>query len=80
MKGTFILDAFLFPMILCALATLFKAIILFLLNLLFGEAVPAYTLTAPVLWAEMALNTVTAPFLFAFLRRFNALLAGKEIS
>jgi rod shape-determining protein MreD len=79
LKGNLLLDVFLLPMILCALATLLKAIMLFLLHLLFGEAVPAYPLTAPVLWAEMALNTFTAPFLFAFLKRFKTLLAGKEI-
>jgi rod shape-determining protein MreD len=52
---------------------------LFLLHMLFGEAVPAYPLNAPLLWAEMALNTITAPFLFAFLKRFKTLLAVKEL-
>jgi rod shape-determining protein MreD len=80
LKGNLLLDVFLLPMILCAFATLFKALLLFLLHLLFGEAVPAYPLTAPLLWAEMALNTFTAPFLFAFLKRFNALFVGKEIA
>ena len=79
LKGNLLLDVFLLPMILCALATLLKALMLFLLHLLFGEAVHAYPLNAPVLWAEMALNTITAPFLFAFLKRFKTLLAGKEI-
>jgi len=79
LKGNLLLDVFLIPMILCALATFLKALMLFLLHLLFGESVHAYPITAPVLWAEMALNTVTAPFLFAFLKRFKTLLAGKEI-
>jgi rod shape-determining protein MreD len=79
LKGNLLLDVFLIPMILCALATLLKALMLFLLHLLFGEGVHAYPLTAPVLWAEMALNTIIAPFLFAFLKRFKTLLAGKEI-
>jgi rod shape-determining protein MreD len=78
LKGSFILGVFFLPMLLCALATLFKAIILFLLNLFFGDIVPAYPLLAPVLWAEMALNIITAPFLFAFLRRFKSLFMGKE--
>nr|AGS52302.1 rod shape-determining protein MreD [uncultured bacterium contig00061] len=77
MKGTFFLDAFLLPMILCAFATLFKALILFLLSLLFAGSVPAYPIIAPILWAELALNTFTAPFLFAFLKRFNTLLVGR---
>jgi rod shape-determining protein MreD len=61
MKGTFFLDAILLPMILCALATLVKALILLLLSLLFSEAVPSYSLTGPILWAELALNTLSAP-------------------
>ena len=78
MKGTFFLDIFLLPMILCAMATLLKALLLLLLNLLFSGAVPAYPLAAPVLWAELALNTVTAPLLFALLKRFSSLLAGGD--
>ena len=77
-KGTFFLDFFLLPMILCALATLFKALVIFLLHLIFAEAVPAYSLTTPVLWAELALNTLSAPFLFALLRRFRPLSAFRE--
>jgi len=79
LKGNLLLDTFLLPMILCALATLFKALMLFFLHLLLGEGVHSYPLTAPLLWAEMALNTITAPFLFAFLKRFKTLLAGKEL-
>jgi rod shape-determining protein MreD len=79
MKGNLILDVFLLPMILCALATLFKALMFFLLHMLFGESIPSYHLTAPLLWAEMALNTFTAPFLFAFLKHFKILIAGKEL-
>jgi len=74
MKGTFFLDVFLLPMILCALATLLKALLLLLFNLVFGEAVMAYSFAAPTLWAELALNTFTAPFLFALLRQFKSLL------
>jgi len=78
MKGTFYLDSFLLPMILCASATLLKALILLLLSLIFMGAVPSYSFFAPTLWAEMALNTVIAPFLFALLKRFGPLLAGRE--
>ena len=77
MKGTFFLDVFLLPMILCASATLIKAVILFALNLLMGGAVLAYPAAAPTLWAELALNTFTAPFLFALLRRFSSLLVRR---
>ena len=79
-KGKVILDFFLVPMVLCAMATLLKAALLFPLSLIFSGAVPAYSLTTPTLWAELALNTLTAPLLFAFLRRFNTLLVGKGVS
>ena len=79
-KGKVILDFFLVPMILCAAATLLKAALLFLLSLVFQGAVPAYPLAAPTLWAELALNTLSAPILFAFLRRFNTLLVGKGVA
>ena len=77
-KGKFFLDIFLLPMILCASATLIKALLLFVLNLLISDMIHAYPFAAPVLWAELALNTLTAPFLFAFLRRFRPLLAGRN--
>jgi rod shape-determining protein MreD len=78
MKGTFFLDILLLPMLLCAGATLLKALLLFFLSLLMGGAVLSYSFTTPVLWAEMALNTVTAPFLFAFLKQFNSLLTRRR--
>jgi rod shape-determining protein MreD len=78
MKGTFFLDVFLLPMFLCACATLMKALILFALSLLMGDIVPSYPLAAPLLWAELALNTFIAPFLFALLKRFNSLLTQER--
>jgi rod shape-determining protein MreD len=74
MKGTFFLDIFFLPMALCAAATILKAISLFLLHLLFAGAVPAYPLMAPVLWVELALNTLSAPLLFGLLKLFRPLL------
>lgn len=78
MKGTFFLDIFLLPMLLCAGATLIKALILFLISLLMSGMIPSYELTAPTLWAEMALNTFSAPFLFAFLKKFSSLLTRRN--
>jgi rod shape-determining protein MreD len=77
LKGTFFLDVVFLPMILCAAATLFKALMLFLLHLLLAGAVPSYSLTAPALWIELLLNTLSAPFLFGLLKLFRPLLAGK---
>jgi rod shape-determining protein MreD len=77
LKGAFFLDIFLLPMLLCAGATLVKALILFLLSLMI-PVIPSYPLTAPLLWAELALNTLSAPFLFALLKRFSSLLTGRR--
>jgi rod shape-determining protein MreD len=80
MKGTFFLDALLLPMALCGGATLMKALIFWILHLLFGAAVPAYLAMSPVLWVEFALNALLAPFLFALLKLFKPLLVeGRDI-
>ncbi|MCL2556936.1 MAG: rod shape-determining protein MreD [Treponema sp.] len=78
-RGRVVLDYVLIPMALCALATMLKAGLLFLLSLVFQNSVPAYPLAAPTLWAELVLNTASAPLLFAFLRRFGSLLVGKGV-
>ena len=78
LKGAFFLDFIFLPMLLCAAATLFKAIVLFLLHLLLGSSVPAYSPAAPVLWIELALNTISAPFLFALLKLLKKFLVGRQ--
>jgi rod shape-determining protein MreD len=77
LKGTFFLDTVFLPMILCAAATLFKALMLFLLHLLLAGAVPYYSLFAPTLWIELMFNVLSAPFLFGLLKLFRPLLVGK---
>jgi rod shape-determining protein MreD len=75
-RGTLFLDFFLLPMILCFLATVLKAVILFLIHLIFGSAgsaLPFYSLASVVFWVELALNTLCAPFLFALLKRIRYL-------
>jgi rod shape-determining protein MreD len=79
MKGKFFLDIFALPMILCASATIIKALILFLLNSLISSAIAAYPIAAPIFWSELVQNTLIAPFLFAFLKRFRPLLVGREL-
>jgi rod shape-determining protein MreD len=80
LKDNFYLDYFFFPMILCAGATIFKAVFFFMLHLLFPESVPAYSLTALTFWIELGLNVLTAPLLFGLLRLFGPLLAKTEES
>jgi rod shape-determining protein MreD len=65
-------------MALCAGATVFKALLFFLLHLLFPETVPAYSFWAITFWVELGLNTLTAPLLFGLLRLFGPLLAGPK--
>jgi rod shape-determining protein MreD len=78
LKGAFFLDLVFLPVILCAAATLLKAAFLFLLHLLLAGAVPAYPLSAPTLWVELMLNSLSAPLLFGLLRLFRPLLLGKD--
>ncbi|MDR1566804.1 MAG: rod shape-determining protein MreD [Treponema sp.] len=77
MQGTFFLDVFFLPMALCAGATTLKALLYFLLHLLMAGIVPSYDFLTPVFWVELAMNTLTAPLLFGFLRLFEPLLAGR---
>jgi rod shape-determining protein MreD len=81
-KGSFflggILGAILIPVVLCAGATLCKAGCYFLLHILFAEVVPSYAFNSPVLWAEVMLNSIVSPFLFAFLKLFSSLLIERK--
>jgi len=77
-KGAFFLDYFFMPILLCALATILKALILFILNLIMGSSVPAYSLAASLFWIELAMNSLTAPLLFFLLRRFKYMSVGRK--
>jgi rod shape-determining protein MreD len=78
LNGIFILDAIFLPMVLCAGATIAKAMLYFVLNVMFSGAVPAYVLFEPALWVELLLNTISAPFLFGLLKLFNTLLIKRR--
>ncbi|MDR0555013.1 MAG: rod shape-determining protein MreD [Treponema sp.] len=80
MNGSFFLDTLFLPMVLCAGATLLKALLLYALHILFAGEVAAYGITEPTLWVELVLNTLSAPFLFAFLKLFKPLLAERRES
>ncbi|MDR0706316.1 MAG: rod shape-determining protein MreD [Treponema sp.] len=77
-RGVFIADTIFLPMTLCGAATALKALLLFLLHILFAEGVRAYPLREPLFWVELALNIFIAPFLFALLRRFSSLLVNRK--
>lgn len=74
LRGVFFLDRVFLPAVLCAGATFLKAGLLFVLNVLFAGAIPAYNFLAYPFWIEMAMNTVLAPFLFMFFHLFGKLL------
>jgi len=76
LRGNFFLDFLFLPMALCAGATTLKALSYFLLNRVLSGAVPAYSLFLPAFWVELGINTLSAPFLFSFLKRFEPLLYG----
>jgi len=77
-KGAFFLDILIMPVILCSLATLMKALVIFLIHLFMGSAVPAYSLTSSKLWIELGLNAVSAPLLFLLLKNFRPILTGRK--
>jgi len=70
-KGAFFLDVFFLPFILCALATVAKAVIMLLLNLIMGKIMPVYSLFSALFWIELGLNSLCAPILFFLLRHFK---------
>jgi rod shape-determining protein MreD len=76
-KGSFFLDIFFMPIILCALATILKAIILLILHLIFNS-IPAYSFTSSLLWIELGLNCLSAPLLFLILKRIKPLSTGRN--
>lgn len=78
MNGFFVEDGLFLPMALCAGATLLKALMFLALHLLLGGGVPMYTLPEPTLWVELLMNTVTAPFLFSFLKVFRPLIVRER--
>jgi rod shape-determining protein MreD len=72
-KGSFFLDIFFLPVILCALATIIKAIIVFILHLIIGTAVPSYSFISSVFWIELGMNCFCAPVLFILLKYIRPL-------
>jgi rod shape-determining protein MreD len=70
-KGALFLDLFIMPIILCALATLIKALIIYIIHLIFGPAVPAYSFSSSILWIELGLNCLSAPLLFFLLKKIK---------
>jgi len=77
-KGAFFLDIFIMPVILCALATILKAIIIYILHLFFGSSVPTYIFTSSLFWIELGMNCLSAPLLFFVLKHIGPLTTGRR--
>jgi rod shape-determining protein MreD len=78
LNGSFLLDTVFLPVLLCAGATLLKAAMLLLLNILFAGAVPAYQLNAPTLWVELAMNAALAPLIFRLIKMFTSFISKRK--
>ncbi|MCL1960171.1 MAG: rod shape-determining protein MreD [Spirochaetes bacterium] len=76
-KDSFFLDILFMPVILCAFATILKAIILFVFHLIFSS-IPAYSFTSSLFWIELGLNCLSAPLLFLILKRIKPLSIGRN--
>ena len=77
-KGRFFLDYIIMPAILCALATILKAVLVFILHLFMGSEVPAYSLIKSLFWIELGLNTLFGPLIFLILRKFRPIFTGRN--
>jgi rod shape-determining protein MreD len=77
-KDSLFLGYVIMPVILCSVATVIKALMMFILHLIMGSMIPAYSLTNSVFWIELGLNAVSAPFLFLILRNFKPMLIGRS--
>jgi len=76
-KGAFFLDIIFLPVIICAIATLIKAILTFLLHVIMGSAVPNPFIDSGI-WIELGLNALSAPLLFLLLKRFKPINTGRN--
>jgi rod shape-determining protein MreD len=77
-KGAFFLDIFFMPVILCSLATIMKALVVLIIHLFMGSAVPAYSFNSSKLWIELGLNALSAPLLFLLLKNFRPIITGRK--
>ncbi|MCL2765476.1 MAG: rod shape-determining protein MreD [Treponema sp.] len=76
-KGSFFLDVIFMPAVLCAVATIIKALLLLVLHLIIGPAIPVYSFITSTFWIELGYNALSAPLLFLLLRKFKPILIGR---
>jgi rod shape-determining protein MreD len=76
-KDSLFLGYVIMPIVLCSIATLLKALMMFVLHL-FMNTIPTYSFTDSRLWIELGLNAICAPLLFLLLRNFKPMLIGRS--
>jgi len=76
-KDSLFLGYVIMPVILCAIATVLKALMIFVLHLIISS-IPAYSFTNSLFWIELGLNALCAPLLFLLLRNFKPILIGRS--
>lgn len=66
------------PFLAAAVATVLKAVLVWILSFFFGEEILRYRVLSAVLWFETAANAVCAPLLFKLLDAFSPLFIRKN--
>lgn len=74
--GSFNMNRVALPVAAAVLATVCKALLVFVASLFFGAGIVPYDLTRSGFWYEVLVNAVSAPFLFLFLSLFPNLFVG----
>lgn len=77
LSGTYNLDRFFIPFIMGVIATVLKALTVFLLSLLFGQSITVFSPGEGVFWLELLFNGLSAPLVFGLLGLFPSLFLVK---
>ncbi|AEE16781.1 rod shape-determining protein MreD [Treponema brennaborense] len=72
-------SGFMIPAVLGFIATVFKALLLYVVSFFFPNGVIAYDLFSAAFVFELTVNTLLTPAVFAFLRLFASLCAEKTL-
>ncbi|MGD9938240.1 MAG: rod shape-determining protein MreD [Clostridia bacterium] len=78
LSGRFYIDKVLMPMFFGLSATILKAIMLMILSWIFKGKILTYDFTQPLIWIEVAYNSIIAPVLFFFMKFFDKLILPVE--
>ena len=77
-KGKVFLDAILFPLLLVAVATIIKAILAFLIGVIFISSDFAWSIFGINFLVELGMNSFLAPFLYGFFKLIGVFQAVRS--